>query len=111
MQNRNWKSVLFKLALVGVAAGGPVVLEHAASAAASCAGAGFLCFYDYGTGQYGNVEDNNPDWREFGWNDRADIFKNDGRFDNVCVYQDINYRTYAWFIARDSQWWDVPDNT
>ena len=33
MQNHNWKNSLFKLALVGVAADGPVVLEHAASAA------------------------------------------------------------------------------
>lgn len=36
-----------------------------AVAATSCAGAGYLCFLDYGTSVYGNVSGNNPWWGAF----------------------------------------------
>lgn len=59
-------------------------------AAASCGGAGYLCFYDNGTSQYGNVSGNNNNWGNFGWNDRADWFYNQGTSCSVRVFQHIN---------------------
>jgi len=110
MENRNWKSVLFKLALLS-SIGASVGVARTASAASSCAGAGYLCFYDYATAQYGNLFGNNVDWRAFDWNDRADVFKNDGTTSNSCVFQNINYGGTVWFIPRNGTWYDVPDNT
>lgn len=112
MMNRNWKVkvIVFKLALLG-AIGVHLGTDSVASAASSCKGAGYLCFYDYGSAEYGNLFGDNTDWRVFSWNDRADVFKNDGRTSNSCVFEHINYGGIVWFIPRNGVWYDVPDNT
>src|SRR5262245_44321304 len=109
MKKQGKNGVLFKIALVGALAAS-VGMASEASAASSCRGAGYLCFYDYNSAQYGNLFVNNADWRSFGWNDRADIFKNDGTTSNSCVYQHINFAGTVWFIPRNGVWYDVPDN-
>lgn len=92
-----------------------VVAEGPASAAGSCNGPGWLCFYDYNTAQYGNVAGNNSNWGAFGWNDRADWFYNQGNFCQVTVYQNANYGgssvtipigwTLTWYDTVSSNWW------
>jgi hypothetical protein len=62
-----------------------------ATAASSCNGDGWLCFYDYGTSSYGNVQYSNRYWSDFGWNNRADKFKNQGNTHDVCLYDYTNY--------------------
>jgi len=73
-----------------------------AEAASSCKGAGYLCFYDYASAQYGSVAGNNANWGAFGWNDRADWFRNDGRSCTVRVYQHINGQGAGYAIPRGS---------
>ena len=70
-----------------------------AQAAASCAGPGYLCFYDYQSQQYGNVAGSNRAWSAFGWNDRADWFYNQGTSCNVRLYRDRDYNenSLPWF--------------
>jgi len=102
--------------LLAFALGSAVVLAvsasaKVASAAPSCSGNGFLCFFDYNTSQYGSVSGSNRDWGAFGWQDRADVIRNDGLTSNACVYQDINYRGTWWYVPRNHNWYDLPDNT
>ena len=85
---------------VCVAGGAAAVTTGPASAAASCAGAGYLCFYDYNTAQYGNVAGNNSNWGAFGWNDRADWFYNQGTSCSVRVYQHASGGGSGYSIAR-----------
>lgn len=104
------KSVFFAAALGAGAFGLTSLSTSSASAAASCAGAGYLCFYDSQTSQYGSFAGDNNWWGTYGWNDRADWFKNDGRQMHVCVYADINRGGAAWFIPRNAQWYSGPSN-
>ncbi len=81
-------------ALVGV-----TVIDQG-TALAACNGAGYLCFYDYGTSDWGSVDGNNNYWGTFGWNDRADYFVNYGRSCSVRVYQNINGGGAGYAIVR-----------
>ena len=102
MKNKIKKS-LAVAALGATALGGSLVMSQSpASAAGSCAGAGYLCFYDYGTATYGNVSGNNGYWGNFGWNDRADWFYNQGTSCTVRVYKDINGGGGGYAITRGS---------
>lgn len=80
-----------------------------AAAAASCAGPGYLCFLDYETWQYGNVSGNNLNWTDFGWNDRADWFRNDGTQCNVRIYQHKDYAGAFRTLPRGGvdRWYDI----
>ena len=91
-------------ATVGISLAGGAMVASAvpAHAASSCAGAGYLCFYDYGTAQYGNVSGNNGYWGNFGWNDRADWFYNQGNSCTVRVYKDLNGGGGGYAITRGS---------
>ena len=91
-------------ALLGVQAG----TEKTASADTSCAGAGYLCFKDYerASSPYGNVSGTNPDWRAFGWDNKADWFRNDGRTHNACIYSGYSYSVSWYHLSRgETQEW------
>lgn len=100
------------LAVLAAVSGGGT---EPASAAGSCAGTGWLCFYDYGTSDYGNVYNDNYYWGDFGWNDRADLFLNQNLFCPVRVYADYggggaSYSVdigelYAWSNVVSSNYW------
>ncbi|MES9972422.1 MAG: hypothetical protein ABW092_20505 [Candidatus Thiodiazotropha sp.] len=47
---------------------------------------GATCFKDYETSRWGQVFYNNYDWGAFGWDDRADLFWNNGRTHNNCLH-------------------------
>jgi hypothetical protein len=111
--------VLTAAALSVAALGGAFITAATpASAAGSCAGAGWLCFYDYDTSQYGNVAGDNADWRAFGWNDRAEWFYNQGNYCNVTVYEHINRggigigldRGYSYLVTDGSGYGIVSSN-
>jgi hypothetical protein len=78
-------------------------------AAASCGGAGYLCFYDYHTSQYGNVSGNNNNWGNFGWDERADWFYNQGVSCSVRVYQGLTKTGPVLTIARGKTlyWYNI----
>ena len=91
-------------ALLGIQAG----TEHTASAAPSCSGAGYLCFKDYerASSPYGSVSGSNPNWSAFGWDDKADWFRNDGLTHNACIYSGYNYSVYWYHLSRgETQEW------
>ena len=98
------KIALFAAALGAAVVGSSTLATSSASGAASCAGATYLCFYDFESAQYGNVSGDNNWWGAFGWNDRADAFKNDGTQMNVCLYQDINLGGWTYFVPRHAGW-------
>ena len=104
------KSALFAASLGAGILGMSTLGTNAASAAAACQGAGYLCFFDAESGQYGSFAGDNDWWGNYGWNDRADYFKNDGRQMNVCVYADIRYGGGAWLIPRNATWYGGPYN-
>lgn len=111
MVTKSWFARLALAAALGLPAG--MSAPAPVSASSSCSGAGYLCFYDNETNNYGNVEGTNPDWRDFGWNDRADLFKNDGRTHNACVYENIEYNKNPggrWYIPRNATWYSVLAN-
>jgi hypothetical protein len=45
------------------------------------------CFKDFESGRWGKIFGNNRHWGDFGWNDRADYFYNNGRTHDICLYQ------------------------
>lgn len=73
-----------------------------ASAASSCAGSGYLCFYDYQTAQYGNVAGDNKYWSKLtgNWASRADWFYNQGNSMHVCVFYGDAYTNIPMWIQR-----------
>ena len=83
--------------------------EQRAFASGSCAGAGYLCFYDYGSAQYGNVSGNNSNWSTFGWNDRADWFYNQGNHCSVRVYKHSGGGGGGYSIPRGGtlKWYNI----
>jgi hypothetical protein len=81
-----------------------LVVGGSAQAASKCTGAGYLCFYDYGTSQYGNLAGNNPNWSVFGWDARADWFHNYGTKQNVCVWEKHNSKGKVYTILRGKTW-------
>jgi hypothetical protein len=60
---------------------------------------GWLCFEDnnilppYPTG---GVEGTNSNWGAFGWDNKADYFRNDGNTHRVCIYNGYGFEGY-WF--------------
>jgi hypothetical protein len=72
------------------------------SAYAMC-DAGYTCFKDWEANKWGQVKDNNRNWGSFGWNDRADRFKNNGRTHNNCLYEHAGYRGRRMLLRR-GQW-------
>ncbi len=109
--NKVMKTAFLVMAIATASVGVQQAAEGTASAAPSCAGAGHVCFFDYASAQYGNFAGNNDVWAVYGWHDRADVFKNDGRTHHACVYEHEYRGGIVWWIRRDGQWWDVPDNT
>ncbi len=76
-----------------------------AAAAAQCRGAGYLCIYDFASGRTGNFSSYNPNWGIYGWNDRADWFRNDGRTHTACVYKYTSYRSpFITILKGDIVW-------
>jgi len=61
---------------------------------------GSLCFDDIDTSEKtcGKVQGTNKNWGDFGWNDRADHFYNNGRTHNSCVYKHVNFG--SGFLSR-----------
>jgi hypothetical protein len=109
--NKAAKSAFLAIAIATASVGVQHAAESAASAAPSCAGAGNLCFYDNASGQYGNFAGDNNVWGDYGWHDRADKFKNDGRTHHACVYEHEYRGGVVWWIRRDGQWYYPPANT
>jgi hypothetical protein len=81
-------------------------VSSSAFAASSCAGAGYLCFFDYETDQFGNVSGNNTSWGALpgNWDARADWFYNQGTSKNVCVFQNHGYTGSRYTILRGKTW-------
>lgn len=113
------KSVL-KRCMTCIASGGLALAVQAGSAgeahaSSSCSGAGYLCFYDYATSNYGNLAGTNANWAVFGWNNRADWFYNQGNYQQVCIYAGTTYagssynlwrgETYEWANTVSSNRW------
>jgi hypothetical protein len=82
------KKVLSVFAVSAALGAGSLIFSRSASADLSqCAvESGSTRFFDSGTGACGYVFENNANWADFGWNNRADQFGNDGNFDNNCLY-------------------------
>ena len=57
-------------------------------------------FIDNSTSRCGYLFGNNTFWGDFGWNDRADLFVNDGNTHSNCLYQDIACGGQALFLPR-----------
>src|SRR5262245_34605510 len=96
---------------------GVMVFEHQADAdLASCpVQREYTRFTDIESAGCGHVKDNNRNWGDFGWNDRADEFGNDGISFANCLYHDINCRgasvklplrsTVTWRNVVSSNFW------
>lgn len=98
----------------------PVVAAPSAHAMATCANDGVLCirddqrpWYD----QWGALSGNNKRWSSFGWNDKADYFRNRGLSCSVRVYEHRDYkgakksilrgRTLTWKnIVSSNKWYN-----
>jgi hypothetical protein len=102
MANRLKRLVAVAALVMGFAGSTVAITAAPASAAGSCNGAGWLCFYDYGSATYGNVAGDNYAWGAFGWNDRADWFYNQGNYCSVRVYRDNGGGGGGYLIPRGS---------
>lgn len=70
-----------------------------AQSALACA-AGYTCFTDYETGKTSRVQGNNDNWGNFGWNNRADYFYNNGRVSNNCLYNLYDQKGSKFLLKR-----------
>lgn len=110
-----WRICFAAAALLSIVAVSFSARTEPADAATSCAGTGWLCFYDNGTNEYENTYVDNNYWGTFGWNDRADLFLNQNLFCRVRVYADYggggaSYsidigELYAWPNVVSSNYW------
>lgn len=73
---------------------------HLNSANACTTKAGYTCFGDTEKGTTSGVYYDNKDWAAFGWNDRADWFRNNGRYDDICLYVNKNYSGSKFCLIR-----------
>lgn len=84
---RNKKVLSVFAVSVALGAGGLIFSRSASADLTQCAvRSGSTRFFDFGSGHCGYVSGNNTNWGDFGWNNRADQFGNDGNFDNNCLY-------------------------
>ena len=80
-------SSLVTAAVLGAAA----ISSNAFAQNQSCA-AGYTCFWDYDRGYMrgSRVQGNNDSWRSFGWDNQLDDARNNGRYQNNCLYNGYN---------------------
>ncbi|HKP59837.1 MAG TPA: hypothetical protein VJV78_24100 [Polyangiales bacterium] len=77
---------------------------------------GYLTFLDFGPnggpGRCGHLFDWNDNWNDFGWGNRADDFRNDGRTHNACIYPSVNYQGVPRHLIRGqvTRWYDTVDS-
>lgn len=74
-----------------------IVWGHTASAACAL---GYTCFGDDATSAEGRVQYNNDNWGNFGWNNRADSFTNNGRYSNNCIYDGYDQKGSRFLLRR-----------
>lgn len=84
-----------KLALIASSAA-VIAWSHGASACAL----GYTCFEDDATNAKARVQYNNDNWGNFGWNNRADWFQNNGRYSNNCIYDGYNQKGAKFMLYR-----------
>ncbi|MGL5810752.1 MAG: hypothetical protein ACRCYQ_12485 [Nocardioides sp.] len=105
------------LAIGAIAAGSALATSAPSEAAPRCLGAGYLCFKDFATGEYGNFRYDNDNWGRYGWNDRADWFRNDGVNCSVRIYENARpdprgrglgagYRIGRGEVFQSSSWYN-----
>jgi len=63
--------------------------------AKSCS-SGYLCFIEWKNNKCGKVYGTNSNWTDFGWNDRAEYFYNNGNSYDVCIYEHAGYNPGFW---------------
>lgn len=62
--------------------------------------AGYTCFGVSGTNSHSGVFYTNANWNKFGWEDKANWFRNNGRYQDICLYTNRNYGGSVKCLAR-----------